>query len=258
MAHCRVDSSLAHSVHDVHDFHDETIDCEPSSAVGINFSPRPIRQDIAVAVKRLREHRAAYRYAKRILDFLFALTVIIVFSWLFIIVAIAIKIDDPHGPVLFRQPRVGTGGRIFMMYKFRSMVSNAEEILEQLKEQNEKTGPVFKMEHDPRITRVGHIIRALSIDELPQFFNVLRGDLSVVGPRPAIVHEVEQYTPYQMQRLLVPQGLTCLWQIKPHRDKISFDEWVELDLKYITKCSLWTDFKIIFHTVLIVITAQGL
>lgn len=258
MAHCRVDSSSAHSVHDVHDFHDETIDCDPSSAVGINFSPRPIRQDIAVAVKRLREHRAAYRYTKRILDLLFALTVILVFSWLFLLIAIAIKIDDPKGPVLFKQLRVGLNGRLFTMYKFRSMVTNAEEVLERLKEQNEKTGPVFKMERDPRVTRVGHVIRVLSLDELPQFFNVLRGDLSVVGPRPAIVHEVEQYTSYQMQRLLVPQGLTCFWQIKPRRDKISFDEWVELDLKYITTCSVWTDFRIICRTVLTMITAQGL
>ena len=222
------------------------------------FNPQPIRNDVKVAVERLHGRRVAYCIIKRAFDFIFSLLVVVLFSWLFLLIAVAIKIDDPKGPVLFKQLRVGLNGRLFTMYKFRSMVTNAEEVLERLKEQNEKTGPVFKMERDPRVTRVGHVIRVLSLDELPQFFNVLRGDLSVVGPRPAIVHEVEQYTSYQMQRLLVPQGLTCFWQIKPRRDKISFDEWVELDLKYITTCSVWTDFRIICRTVLTMITAQGL
>lgn len=222
------------------------------------FSPQPIRKDVKVAIERLHGRRVAYCIIKRAFDFIFSLLVVVFFSWLFLLIAVAIKIDDPKGPVLFKQLRVGLNGRLFTMYKFRSMVTNAEEALARLKEQNEKTGPVFKMERDPRVTRVGHVIRVLSLDELPQFFNVLRGDLSVVGPRPAIVHEVEQYTSYQMQRLLVPQGLTCFWQIKPRRDKISFDEWVELDLKYITTCSVWTDFRIICRTVLTMITAQGL
>ena len=173
------------------------------------------------------------------------------------IVAIAIKIDDPAGRVFFGQERVGRDGRRFRMWKFRSMCSDAEAKLAELQAQNEKTGPVFKMKDDPRVTRVGRFIRKTSIDELPQFLNVFLGDMSVVGPRPALPKEVATYTERQEQRLLVKPGMTCYWQTRRNRDAISFAEWVELDLLYIKKCSVWADFKLVIQTVGVVLTAQG-
>ena len=134
------------------------------------------------------------------------------------------------------------------MYKFRSLVSNAEELLEDLMEHNEMDGPVFKIKDDPRITKVGKFIRKTSIDELPQLFNILRGDMSIVGPRTAIPHEVAEYNDYQRQRLLVKPGLTCIWQVSG-RNSIGFDEWVDMDLEYIEKRNLWMDIKLIFKTV---------
>ena len=157
------------------------------------------------------ENRYAYRFVKRAFDIVFSAAVIVVFSWLLIIIAIAVKIDDPKGPVFFKQLRCTKGGRQFYMLKFRSMCVDAEEKLAELQELNEKSGPVFKIADDPRITRVGKWLRKLSIDELPQFFNVIAGDMSVVGPRPALPAEVEKYTEYQKQRLLVQSGLA--WDI---------------------------------------------
>ena len=143
------------------------------------------------------------------------------------------------------------------MYKFRSMCVDAEDRLEGLRELNEKTGPVFKMRDDPRVTRVGKWLRKLSLDELPQFVNVLCSDMSIVGPRPALPAEVATYDDYQRQRLLVKPGLTCYWQTRRNRDSITFDEWVDLDLLYIEKCSVWSDLKLIVQTVGVVLTAQG-
>lgn len=179
------------------------------------------------------------------------------FSWLFLIVAVAIKIDDPKGPVFFAQERVGRDGKTFRMHKFRSMCTDAEKRLAELQDLNEKDGPVFKIANDPRITRVGRVIRKLSIDELPQFINVLAGDMSVVGPRPPLPKEVEKYMPRQAQRLSIRGGLTCYWQTRRNRDSISFDEWVDLDLLYIKKCSVWSDLKLIIQTVGVMLTAQG-
>lgn len=209
------------------------------------------------AAKRLRTGRWAYRFIKRAFDVLFSAFVLIGFSWLFLIVAVAIKIDDPKGPIFFAQERVGRDGKTFRMYKFRSMCADAEQRLAELQDLNEKDGPVFKIANDPRITRVGRVIRKLSIDELPQFINVLVGDMSVVGPRPPLPKEVAEYTPRQAQRLSIRGGLTCYWQTQPNRDAISFDEWVQLDFEYIKNCSVWTDFKLIIRTVVVVITAQG-
>lgn len=209
------------------------------------------------AAERLRSGRYAYRFIKRAFDILFSSAVLVGFSWLFLIVAIAIKIDDPEGPIFFAQERVGRDGERFKMYKFRSMCSDAEEKLAELQSLNEKDGPVFKIANDPRITRVGRVIRKLSIDELPQFLNVLIGDMSVVGPRPALPKEVEKYTPRQAQRLLIRGGLTCYWQTRRNRDSISFDEWVYLDLLYVKQCSVWADVKLIIQTVGVVLTAQG-
>lgn len=212
---------------------------------------------VACASERLRSGRFVYRSIKRLFDIVFSLLVLVALSWLFVIVAIAIKIDDPEGPVFFGQERVGLDGKHFRMWKFRSMCADAEERLAELQAQNEKDGPVFKMADDPRITRVGHFIRKTSIDELPQFLNVLLGDMSVVGPRPALPKEVAEYTPRQKQRLLVKPGMTCYWQTRRNRDSITFDEWVELDLLYIKKQSIWIDFKLIVQTIGVVLTAQG-
>lgn len=213
--------------------------------------------ETAAAAERLRTGRWGYRLCKRTFDIAFSLIVLVFLSWLYLIIAIAIKLDDPHGPVIFAQTRVGKDGREFCMYKFRSMVADAEKRLADLLEKNEKTGPVFKLHDDPRITRVGRILRKVSLDELPQFVNVLKGDLSVVGPRPALPKEVAEYTARDRQRLHVKQGLTCYWQVQPDRDDIGFDEWVDLDLRYIRECGVATDFKVIIKTVGCVLTAQG-
>lgn len=198
-----------------------------------------------------------YRLAKRSFDVLFSLEVIIIFSWLFLLVALAIKMDDPTGPVFFRQERVGKDGKRFHMWKFRSMYADAEERLDELMQYNEKDGPVFKMKDDPRVTRVGHFIRRTSLDELPQFFNVLRGEMSVVGPRPALPSEVAQYNDFQAQRLSCEAGITSYWQVQKNRDSLSFAEWVYLDLLYVRTRSFVTDLKIIARTAGAVLTAQG-
>lgn len=189
-----------------------------------------------------------YSVTKRLIDIVGSLCGIILLSPLFLIVAILIKLEDPKGKVFFAQERNGKYPKTFKMYKFRSMVHNAEELLKDLMDRNEQTGPVFKINDDPRITKVGKFIRKTSIDELPQLFNVLKGDMSLVGPRPPIPHEVEQYNSYQMQRLAVKPGLTCIWQVSG-RNNIGFDEWVEMDIEYIKTRNLWVDIKLIFKTV---------
>ncbi len=203
------------------------------------------------------EDRLAYRFIKRAFDIVFSAAVLVLFCWLFAIIAIAIKIDDPKGPIIFKQQRVGKNGKTFNMYKFRTMCVDAEEKLASLRELNEKTGPVFKIADDPRVTRVGKWLRKTSADEFMQFANVLAGQMSIVGPRPALPSEVATYNDYQRQRLIVKPGLTCYWQTRVNRDAISFDEWVDLDLLYIRKCNVWTDFKLIIQTIGVVLTAQG-
>lgn len=189
-----------------------------------------------------------YSTTKRLIDIVGSLCGIILLSPLFLIVAILIKLEDPKGKVFFAQERNGRYPKTFKMYKFRSMVHNAEDLLKDLMDRNEQTGPVFKINDDPRITKVGKFIRKTSIDELPQLFNVLKGDMSLVGPRPPIPHEVDQYNSYQMQRLAVKPGLTCIWQVSG-RNNIGFDEWVEMDIEYIKTRNLWLDIKLIFKTV---------
>ncbi|WP_331474710.1 sugar transferase [Intestinibacter sp.] len=189
-----------------------------------------------------------YLFFKRLLDIVGSIFALIVFSPIFLIVSILIKIDSPEGGIIFAQDRNGLNGEIFKMYKFRSMVPNAEELLDDLKHKNEMDGPVFKIKDDPRLTRVGRIIRKFSIDEFPQFVNVLKGEMSLVGPRPPIPKEVEAYSAYEMQRLYVKPGLTCYWQIGG-RNSIGFDEWMELDLKYISERSMLVDIKIILKTI---------
>lgn len=190
---------------------------------------------------------SAYDICKRLFDIAASLTGIILLLPVFIITSIAIKLDSP-GPIFFFQERTGFKGRIFKMYKFRSMVTNAEELLKELESKNEASGYMFKIKNDPRITRVGRIIRKTSIDELPQLFNVLKGDMSLVGPRPPIIREVVKYDAWHKLRLSVKPGLTGLWQVSG-RSSIGFEEMVRLDLKYIRERSFWYDIKIIFMTI---------
>ena len=173
---------------------------------------------------------------------------LIIASPIMLVVAILIKIEDPKGPIFFSQIRNGAYPGTFKMYKFRSMYIDAEERLQELMHLNEQSGPAFKIKDDPRITKVGKFIRKTSLDELPQLFNVLKGDMSLVGPRPAIPREVEQYTAYQKQRLFVKPGLTCIWQVSG-RNNIEFDQWVELDIQYIKTRNLWLDIKLILLTI---------
>lgn len=212
--------------------------------------------EVKASVERL-DHRSGYRFVKRTFDIAFSLLVLVLFWWIYVITAIAIKIDDPAGPVFFIQERMGKDEKPFKMFKFRSMYADAEERLAELKDLNEKDGPVFKIKDDPRVTRVGRFIRKTSIDELPQFFNVLLGNMSIVGPRPALRRETDLYTPHQRERLLVKPGITCYWQTRKNRDAIGFDEWVDLDLLYINQCSAWADLKLVVQTVGCVLTAQG-
>ena len=162
--------------------------------------------------------------------------------------ALIIWIDSPGASPIFVQDRVGRNGKVFRFYKLRSMIPNAEAKLDALLDQNEMEGPAFKIANDPRITKVGRLIRKTSIDELPQLWNIIKGDMSIVGPRPPLPREVAQYDDYQMQRLYITPGLTCIWQIQPHRNDMSFDEWMELDLQYIQQRSFRTDWKIILRT----------
>lgn len=188
-----------------------------------------------------------YLRSKRILDFVLALLGVIILLPLFVLLASIIKIEDRKGPIIFKQIRVGKNGKRFYMYKFRSMVCNAEDLKLLLLNQNELTGPVFKIKLDPRVTKVGRFIRKTSIDELPQLLNVLKGDMSLVGPRPPLPEEVLKYTSYEMQRLSVTPGLTCYWQVSG-RSNTSFERWVELDLKYIKERNFFIDIKLIFKT----------
>ena len=207
--------------------------------------------EVAIAIDYsdvLAKESILYSVTKRLIDIVGSLCGIILLSPLFLIVAILIKLEDPKGKIFFAQERNGRYPKTFKMYKFRSMVHNAEELLKDLMDRNEQTGPVFKINDDTRITKVGKFIRKTSIDELPQLFNVLKGDMSLVGPRPAIPREVEQYNSYQMQRLAVKPGLTCIWQVSG-RNNIGFDEWVEMDIEYIKTRNLWLDIKLIFKTV---------
>ena len=198
-----------------------------------------------------------YLVVKRLFDIVFSLAGMVALSWLFLLISIAIFVDDPHGSPFYSQTRVGKDGRIFRLWKFRSMVIGADEMIGDLQKQNEKDGPVFKIKDDPRITRVGKFLRKTSIDELPQFWNVLKGDMSLVGPRPPLPSEVKKYNDYQRQRLTITPGLTCYWQTMPQRDNIGFDEWVALDLKYIRNRSFLEDIKLILRTVAVVFTGQG-
>ena len=193
--------------------------------------------------------------AKRALDVIGASIGLLLFSPLLAAVALLIKLEDPRSPVLFRQVRIGKGEKPFRMYKFRSMVPNAEKKLGELLDKNEIRGAMFKMKEDPRITRVGKWIRKTSIDELPQLFNVLKGEMSLVGPRPPLPREVAEYTEHDKLRLSVESGCTGLWQVSG-RNELSFEQMVELDLAYIQHRSIAGDIKIIFKTFKLLLGAK--
>ncbi|WP_212934678.1 sugar transferase [Bacillus hominis] len=198
----------------------------------------------------------AYLFMKRLMDIFGALCGLIFLFPIFIIVAILIKLEDPKGPVFFKQTRVGEVEKEFGMYKFRSMVTDAEERLKDLLHHNEVSGAMFKMKDDPRITKIGKFIRKTSIDELPQLLNVLKGDMSLVGPRPPLPREVKEYTSYDKQRLLVTPGCTGLWQVT-ERNSVGFAEMVELDLEYIRNRNILYDFKIVLKTVKVLLGSNN-
>ncbi|EOR23319.1 priming glycosyltransferase [Niallia nealsonii AAU1] len=190
----------------------------------------------------------SYLVMKRAIDIIGSFCGLVVLSLLFVIIALLIKLEDPKGKIFFKQLRVGKDGKEFYMYKFRSMASDAEERLKELLALNEVSGAMFKMKDDPRVTKMGKFIRKTSLDELPQLFNVLRGDMSLVGPRPPLPREVEEYSAYDKQRLLVTPGCTGLWQVSG-RSNVGFEEMVELDLRYIKERTLLFDIKIILKTI---------
>lgn len=212
----------------------------------------------ADALPRISPHPADTLYlraGKRFLDVVGALLALIVTSPLMLLAALLIKIES-RGPILYKSTRLGWGGKPFTFLKLRSMVNDAHQKRHHVEHLNECDGPVFKISNDPRVTRVGRLLRRTSIDELPQLFNVLRGDMTLVGPRPPIPEEVRRYEPWQLKRLSVRPGLTCLWQISG-RSRIGFQEWMRLDLEYIRHQSLAMDLKILVRTIPAVVSRDG-
>ena len=196
-----------------------------------------------------KQNLRVYEICKRTIDIIGAGLGLILLSPIIAIVACAVKVTS-KGPIFFSQKRVGKNGELFEMYKFRSMVVNAEELKENLEDQNEMSGPMFKIKDDPRITKVGKFIRKTSIDELPQLWNILKGDMSLVGPRPSLPKEVEQFDNWMFKRLSVRPGLTCYWQVSG-RNNIDFEDWMKLDCRYVDERNLWIDIKLIFKTVFV-------
>ena len=193
---------------------------------------------------------------KSLSDLVIATIVIILLSPIFLLLGILIKLDS-RGPVFFKQERIGLRGRKFYCYKFRTMVPNAEALRMNLENLNEADGPVFKIKRDPRITNIGVFLRKTGLDELPQFYNVLKGEMSITGPRPPLESETVKYEPWQLRRLSVKPGITCIWQVSPNRNNIKFDHWVKMDLKYIDNWSLKLDFIIFFRTIYSMFSRQG-
>lgn len=200
-------------------------------------------------IEENKENLKFYEICKRIIDIIGAGSGLLLLSPVIAIVACAVKFTS-KGPVFFSQKRVGKKGQLFDMYKFRSMVVNAEELKEKLANQNEMSGPMFKMKDDPRVTKVGKFIRKTSLDELPQLWNILKGDMSLVGPRPSLPKEVNQFEKWMYKRLTVKPGLTCYWQVSG-RNNIDFEDWMKLDISYVEDRNLWIDIKLIFKTVLV-------
>lgn len=202
------------------------------------------------------DRKYVYRFLKRMMDMLGSILGLVVLSPLFLVIAIAIQKEEKNSPVFFSQIRIGKNGKEFKMYKFRSMCEDAETKLEDLLQHNEVEGAMFKIKDDPRVTKIGKFIRKTSIDELPQLLNVLKGDMSLVGPRPPLEREIKEYSTYDKQRLLIKPGCTGVWQISG-RNNVSFDDMVEMDVHYIKNLSIWNDIKIILKTLLVMIKSEG-
>jgi exopolysaccharide biosynthesis polyprenyl glycosylphosphotransferase len=192
---------------------------------------------------------------KELFDILFSAFVLVLTSPIMFLISLLIKLED-GGPIFFKQERVGQNGRRFVCFKFRSMIPNAETLIEELQHKNESDGPTFKIENDPRITKIGRLLRKTSLDEFPQFYNVLKGEMSVVGPRPPLLSEVKQYEKYQLRRLSMKPGITCIWQVSG-RNSVSFVEWMKMDLDYIDNWSISLDVKIIIKTIGVIFKANG-
>ncbi len=207
--------------------------------------------------KLIEKSYSSYWKKKRAFDLISTTLIMIILIIPILITALIIYIDDPHGSPFYKQIRIGRHGKEFYMYKFRSMYVDADKRKAELMARNEMDGPVFKIKDDPRITRVGRVIRKYSIDELPQLFNVFVGNMSLVGPRPPLPDEVEQYTDYDKLRLIVTPGITCTWQIMPNRNDIPYEKWLEMDLEYIETRTTWKDIKIIFKTPFAMLEATG-
>lgn len=218
-----------------------------------NNSINTSSKDLTLEVEN---QKIAYLISKRLFDIFGAIIGLVVLSIILVVVALLIKIEDPKGPIFFSQKRIGKNGKEFKMYKFRSMVTDAEAKLEELLKYNDVDGAMFKMKDDPRVTKVGKFIRKTSMDELPQLFNVLKGDMSLVGPRPPLPREVVEYTSYHMQRLLVTPGCTGVWQASA-RNSVGFEEMVEMDLYYIRNRGFWFDLKIIFKTIMVLFGSKN-
>lgn len=194
----------------------------------------------------IKKESILYLIGKRAMDIVASLFGLIILSPLLILVSILIKLES-SGPILFKQERVGLKGKNFVMYKFRSMVINAEELKAKLESQNEMSGPMFKIKNDPRVTKVGKFIRKTSIDELPQLINILKGEMSIVGPRPSLPKEVNMFEGWMLRRLDAKPGLTCYWQVRG-RNNIGFEEWMRMDVDYVSERNIWIDIKLIFRT----------
>ena len=194
---------------------------------------------------------------KKVMDVFLSLSMLIALSPFMLLIAISVILTS-RGPVIYKQARVGLRGRQFNLYKFRTMVLNADDLLKELESRNEMDGPTFKIREDPRITTVGKILRKTGLDELPQLFNVLKGEMSLIGPRPPLEKETRMYKRWQLRRLSVKPGLSCFWQIKPERNSIKFEKWMELDLAYIDNWSLRLDFIILLKTLKTVFQRSGL
>ncbi len=202
--------------------------------------------------------RKGYRFLRRAQDVILSMACLLILLPVMVLIALVVFLDDPHGSPFFTQTRIGLDGKPFRLYKFRSMKVDAEKELPALMTKEHMNGPVFKMKGDPRITRFGRFLRASALDELPQLLNILKGEMSLVGPRPVVAAEVAQYTDYQRQRLMITPGLTCYWQVEPNHNDIPFEEWIEMDLRYIRERSFLVDWKIIFRTVKAVFRMQGI
>ncbi len=200
-------------------------------------------------IQRSRRYKKSftYEFIKRFTDISVSLLALIFLFPLMLVIVVLIKLDS-RGPVLFSQNRVGRNGKIFKMYKFRSMVANAEDLLRELRSKNEMSGPMFKIKYDPRVTRVGRFIRKTSLDELPQLINVLKGDMSLVGPRPNLPDEVRKFDKWMLDKLVIRPGLTCFWQVMG-RNSIEFVQWMNLDVKYVEKRTFKLDMVLILKTV---------